>query len=261
MITFKGKLSDKQSFALNGVEYRSDADGCFHTDNEEFISFLRKSPFWEEIVNVEVNLLDIPKFGDYITVEQQRYGVPNQYYTYKVVGTLKSNSYTPVPVVSNGERIIDKDSYLIVRAIQCGVSEETVERFRIQDVKIKEMTDKQCFNTTETDSIDSEKENKQLKKELLTYQKIFSIKEKGLTLEEEEFWSDVNKLQFRVNYSNVEILAVIVSKCDFKNKGILIICNNKNTNEIFINAYYKNGYYFSDKTLCELDIIKKDNNE
>lgn len=49
MAIFKGRLSDKQSFALNGEGYRSGADGCFHTDNEEIISFLRASLFWEEI--------------------------------------------------------------------------------------------------------------------------------------------------------------------------------------------------------------------
>ncbi len=53
MAQFKGTLSDKQSFAFNGAGYRSGADGCFYTDNEEIISFLRESPFWEEIKSIK----------------------------------------------------------------------------------------------------------------------------------------------------------------------------------------------------------------
>lgn len=49
MAKFKGLLSDKQSFAFDGAGYRSGNDGCFITDNEEIIAFLRISPFWEEV--------------------------------------------------------------------------------------------------------------------------------------------------------------------------------------------------------------------
>ena len=83
--------------------------------------------------------VELPKFGDYITVEQHRYGAPNEHYLYKVIGTLESNSYIQVPVVRNGEKIIGKEIFPIVRAVCCGVCEETVERFRVQDVKLRKV--------------------------------------------------------------------------------------------------------------------------
>lgn len=83
--------------------------------------------------------IDLPKFGDYITVEQHRYGGTNEHYLYKVIGTLESNSYIPVPVVGDGEKIIGRNMYPIVRAICCGVCEETVQRFRVQDVKLRKV--------------------------------------------------------------------------------------------------------------------------
>ncbi len=75
------------------------------------------------------------KFGDYILVEMNRYGAKNEFYIHKVIGTLESNSYTNVPVVSIGEKTGHDKMVLVVDCIQCGVCEEEVVRFRISDVK------------------------------------------------------------------------------------------------------------------------------
>jgi len=47
--TFKGTLSNKQTFAIGTNSYRADAHGCYTTSEPEVIAFLRASPFWEEI--------------------------------------------------------------------------------------------------------------------------------------------------------------------------------------------------------------------
>lgn len=47
--TFRGTLSNKQTFAIGADSYRADAHGCFTTSEPEVIAFLTASPFWEEI--------------------------------------------------------------------------------------------------------------------------------------------------------------------------------------------------------------------
>jgi hypothetical protein len=47
--TFKGTLSNKQTFAIGTNSYRADAHGCFTASDPEVITFLTGSPFWEEI--------------------------------------------------------------------------------------------------------------------------------------------------------------------------------------------------------------------
>lgn len=50
--TFKGTLSNKQTFAIGTNSYRADAHGCYTTSEPEVIAFLTASPFWEEITPV-----------------------------------------------------------------------------------------------------------------------------------------------------------------------------------------------------------------
>jgi len=47
--TFKGTLSNKQTFAIGTNSYRADAHGCFTTSEPEVVAFLTASPFWVDI--------------------------------------------------------------------------------------------------------------------------------------------------------------------------------------------------------------------
>ena len=75
------------------------------------------------------------KFGDYVTIEGKRYGVSNEHYTYKVVGTLKSNTYVDVPVQSPAEETTRGGLVEVVACICCGIQETEVLKFRLKDVK------------------------------------------------------------------------------------------------------------------------------
>jgi hypothetical protein len=74
-------------------------------------------------------------FGDYVLIEQKRFGVPNEQYLYKVIGTLKSNTYVEVPVQANPKEIIHKDMVEVVACVCCGVMERDILRFNISDVQ------------------------------------------------------------------------------------------------------------------------------
>jgi hypothetical protein len=77
-------------------------------------------------------------FGDYVEIEQKRYGVPNEMYRYKVIGSFRSNSYVNVPVQSpETETIINHEVVPVLACICCGVNEVNVRNFRLEDVKIK----------------------------------------------------------------------------------------------------------------------------
>lgn len=75
-------------------------------------------------------------FGDYAYIEQKRYGIDNEMYLHKVIGTFQSNTWVDVPVQSpatetiHGTCIVD-----VVACICCGVDERKVLRYRIEDVK------------------------------------------------------------------------------------------------------------------------------
>lgn len=74
-------------------------------------------------------------FGDYCQIEQKRYGAQNEFFTYKVIGRLESNSYRSVPVDARSPERVSGDLCEVVNVICCGVCEERVERFRLCDVK------------------------------------------------------------------------------------------------------------------------------
>lgn len=77
-------------------------------------------------------------FGDYCTIEQKRHVGKNEMYTHKVIGRLNSNSWVDVPVQSPAtETVHDTGGYLedVVACVCCGVCEEDVRRYRVQDVK------------------------------------------------------------------------------------------------------------------------------
>ena len=79
-------------------------------------------------------------FGDYVEIEQKRYGCDNEMYAYKVVaGGMRSNNWIPVPVDANntGPDFVGKGGKVVdvIRAICCGVCEDKVEKFRLCDVR------------------------------------------------------------------------------------------------------------------------------
>ena len=75
-------------------------------------------------------------FGDYIEVEQKRFFGENEFYTYKVINTLKSNSWIDVPAVLHLGDVLHDSMEPIVLCVVQGISEETVYRFRVSDVKL-----------------------------------------------------------------------------------------------------------------------------
>jgi len=79
-------------------------------------------------------------FGDYCLIEQKRYRGDNEMFLYKVVsGGMRSNVYRSVPVdgrdALNGTEKSRGDLCDVILAIQCGVDETKVEKFRLADVK------------------------------------------------------------------------------------------------------------------------------
>lgn len=79
-------------------------------------------------------------FGDYVLIEQKRYGVPNELYIYKVInGNIKSNSFVPVPVQSPAKEVLHSESEEVVSCICCGVMETEVLKFKLSDVKKTEL--------------------------------------------------------------------------------------------------------------------------
>ena len=85
--------------------------------------------------------IKIPKddidFGDYVLIEQKRYGAPNEMFQFKVVGSYQSNSYRDVPMDA-----VDRDKKLhphvvdVLHVICCGIDETTVDTVRKADVKL-----------------------------------------------------------------------------------------------------------------------------
>ena len=75
------------------------------------------------------------KFGDYVEIEQKRYGVKNEMYTCKVIGCLKSNTYVDVPVKSPEVETIHPEVVDVVACITCGIIEEDVLNYRISDIR------------------------------------------------------------------------------------------------------------------------------
>lgn len=85
--------------------------------------------------------INIPKddidFGDYVLIEQKRYGVPNEMFQFKVVGSYQSNTYRDVPMDA-----VDRDKKLhphvvdVLNVICCGIDETKVDTVRKADVRL-----------------------------------------------------------------------------------------------------------------------------
>ena len=78
----------------------------------------------------------LPDFGDYVTIEQKRFGAPNEFWDYKVIGRLESNTWTDVPVTPTREVQHDNCEPIIL-AVADNLSQEDVRRFRVADVKLR----------------------------------------------------------------------------------------------------------------------------
>ncbi len=74
-------------------------------------------------------------FGDYAEIEQKCYGVNNEMYLHKVIGTSESNTWVDVPVQTPATETIHDKMEPVVRRICCGISETDEHRYRIKDVK------------------------------------------------------------------------------------------------------------------------------
>lgn len=74
-------------------------------------------------------------FGDYVEIEQNRYGAPNEMFIHKVVGSFRSNAWVEVPVFWQKELIIHDHSEEVLNVICCGIDETTVYRVRAADCK------------------------------------------------------------------------------------------------------------------------------
>jgi len=75
-------------------------------------------------------------FGDYVEIEQKRYGVENEMYIYKVIGYLKSNSYVDVPVEGVREERLHPKVVDVIACVCCGISERDIYRYKKSDVKL-----------------------------------------------------------------------------------------------------------------------------
>ena len=74
------------------------------------------------------------EFGDYVEIEQKRYGVENEMYTCKVIGCLKSNTYVDVPVKSPEKEKLHSEVVDVVACITCGIIEDKVLNYKIDDI-------------------------------------------------------------------------------------------------------------------------------
>ena len=74
-------------------------------------------------------------FGDYVLIEQKRYGVENETYVHKVIGRLRSNTYVDVPVQAPATETIHPEIVDVVNCICCGIEERHAFRYRLSDVK------------------------------------------------------------------------------------------------------------------------------
>lgn len=74
-------------------------------------------------------------FGRYCRIEQFRYHSPNELFLYKVVASLRSNSWCEVPYKTASHEVAHDHMEDCVLAICCGIDETKVQRFRAADVE------------------------------------------------------------------------------------------------------------------------------
>ncbi len=77
-----------------------------------------------------------PDFGDYVVIEQYRYGVENEHYLYKVLGKLESNTWRPVPFKHDQPETVHGRMEVVLNGVCCGVGEDTIERVALKDCQL-----------------------------------------------------------------------------------------------------------------------------
>ena len=85
--------------------------------------------------------INIPKddidFGDYVLIEQKRYGVPNEMFQFKVIGSYQSNAYRDVPMeFAEHDMKWHPDVVDVLNVICCGIDETKVDTVRKADVRL-----------------------------------------------------------------------------------------------------------------------------
>jgi hypothetical protein len=73
-------------------------------------------------------------FGDYVKIEMFRYHSPNEWYLFKVVGAIRSNTWIDTPLKWDSEQTIHDRMETVLNVIQCGIDETKVIRVREKDV-------------------------------------------------------------------------------------------------------------------------------
>lgn len=77
------------------------------------------------------------KFGDYVRIEQLRFGVDNEMFLHKVIGSdSESNIYVDTPVHWMREEVMHDKIVPIVRCVCCGVDERKILKYRAEDVEL-----------------------------------------------------------------------------------------------------------------------------
>jgi len=76
-------------------------------------------------------------FGDYVEIEQHRYGAPNEMYLHKVVGAFRSNAWIDAPVYWNSEPTLHDEMETVLNVICCGVDETKVIRVAEKYCKLR----------------------------------------------------------------------------------------------------------------------------
>ncbi len=89
----------------------------------------------ENLITSKPLLPAVLDFGDYCTIEQNRFGCDNEHYTHKVIGTLRSNTWVDVPVMRVATETIHDHMEDVVACVCCGVCEREILRYRLADVR------------------------------------------------------------------------------------------------------------------------------
>jgi hypothetical protein len=76
-----------------------------------------------------------PDFGDYVLIEQKRFGAPNEMYLHKVIQRSTSNAWIDVPAQIHFGATIHDEMADVIRVVCCGPMEENVLQYRVADVK------------------------------------------------------------------------------------------------------------------------------
>ncbi len=140
-ISVKDKLPSVIGFCLGynkntiyWLFFNSDKKWCF---KNSFITITHWMPLPSSPENKIINELKPYNigFGDYVKIEQHRYGAKNEMYEYKVIRRLKSNSYVDVPIKGVEKETLHNKIVEVLACVCCGVSEREILNYDIDGCK------------------------------------------------------------------------------------------------------------------------------